>query len=105
MYSCTYYVVCNRAKDTQAIKKLILDGNKSLSLSNKPLQIHFLGVLLLHHCFEHLRTEFSSFVTMITLDVDSSMAAFWSATKLGYLKPNKNIKHNLKSALINTIYQ
>jgi hypothetical protein len=96
-----YYVACNLTKDRGSIKKLLCEGKKSIVLSNKPQQIHFLGVLLLHHCFENLTNEFSDFITMTILDVDSSMAALWSAQKLGY--PALQIKHNFKSHKINSI--
>jgi hypothetical protein len=97
----TYYVTCNLTKDRCAIKKLLCEEKKSIVLTNKPHQIHFLGILLLHHCFENLTNEFSGLITSTVLDVDSSIAALWSARKLGYTAAQ--IKHNFKSPKINAI--
>ena len=96
----TCYISGNIAKDKNAIKELTNKGAKSITLTNTSEQIKFLGVLLLHYCFENLKKEFSDLIQMTVLNVDDNFAALWSAKKLGYnneSNSHKKIKHNFKS--------
>jgi hypothetical protein len=96
-----YYITGNFKRDMSALSAQQIDG---ITISNTPAQIKFLGVLLVHHSFIKLQKAFSSKIAMMIMDVDSDLAALWSATKLGYQDSKiMKIKHSFSSITVQKI--
>lgn len=96
-----YYITGNFKRDISALSAQQINY---ITISNTPAQIKFLGVLLVHHSFIKLQKAFSSKITMMIMDVDSDLAALWSATKLGYQDSKiMKIKHSFASITVQKI--
>ncbi|MCC2646435.1 MAG: hypothetical protein K0R02_500 [Rickettsiaceae bacterium] len=68
----------------QARKELLSLEGKDVILINSSSSIHYLGIKVVHHIFNVLRSEFKIKDTII--DVEDDHAAAISALKLGYTK-------------------